>query len=832
MLRAVPEPKDFQRFVEGLWASIAGGEVVVFCGAGISRNSGLPLVPDFVKTVLARLGTSETDAKAILDSPLPFEAFMENLRNYSDISELLAIFEIGAPNAAHLFLAELARAGFVRTFCSTNFDALIEQALEQAGLKRDHDFEVLYRDEDLGRVRTDDRKICVVKLHGSIDDKEQMAITMNQVASKTLSANRKRAIEAVFAAGPQRRVLVLGYSCSDLFDLSPQIEAIALGQREVVLIDHHKDRAEVRAIADRAEKNPFRNFSEGRWVLCDTDELLATLQGLGKLTPPARRIVKNGGRWEDRIDAWARAADAERPGMAAHTIVGEVFFKLSDYERALRYYRRALEVAQAVGDRQREGIYLGNVANSERNLGHVAEATQHYEDAIHIARELGDESREGMWLCNLGGVLAAAGDHSKAIDLLQRALEISRGRHDLVGESYCLGNIGHSLYLTSQYEQANHHYERAIAIARDRGDKNAEATLLGSIGDTLHRRGEYRQALACHEQALTLARQVGDRDSECRWRGKIANDCSAIGDSVRAIKELERGIELARSIGSRGVESSLLSDLGNVYQESREIDKAVELHERSLRIAREIGDRGGEGTELGNIGNARHSQGRFAEALDCFEKALASAVSVGDRQLEGTWLGNLGATYYVLGDDARAIEFQQRSLDLAAQIGDRRRMADAHFNLGSATLRSGDRVAAGKHFRQAVDIYTSLFGADHERTRLARSRLDEVEPATRETLHWIQYRNGNVFELLLGSGKRVVLALTSADMALHVRDLIVARFPGDFVVAMAEGLPRELFEKNAMAEGARVEDYLFVYEGSDVFPRVLAGLEAYEPPAK
>lgn len=820
---------DLTQFVDDLWRSIEAREVAVFCGAGISLNSGLPLVPHFIRTVLERLGAAESDVRAVLDSALPFEAFVQILENCSDIAELLTIFELGTPNPTHLFLADVAKAGYVRAIATTNFDSLLEQALVQSGAVRGRDFDVLYRDEDFERVATD-RGIRVIKVHGSIDDKPNMAIMLRQVAGRVLSDARRSAIGAIFGDGPHRRVLVLGYSCSDLFDLSPHIEALAKGHREVIFIDHHCDCAELRPLSERMEKNPFGQFPEARWALCDTDALLNALRERARWPAcvPAADVSVVRRLWESKVAAWSGVCEANFPGMNGPGILGEAFFQTSDFRSAARHYQRALAAARAAGNRQRECSYLGNVANSEHALGLRDAALRRFNEAVTLARSLGDRPHEAMWLGNLAGILTESGAHAQAIPLLERSLSLNEELDDRSGVLQCLGNLGHSHYLTSDFRQAASKYEAALELARDLGDKVAEAALVGSLGNASHHLGEYHAALGHHEHALVLARQLGDRGAECNCRGKIAGECAALGMIDRAISELEQAIALARLTADRLAESARLSDLGNLRQTLGDIAQASEHHEESLRIAREIGHLPGEGSSLGNLGNARHAQGRYGEAIALYEQARTIAVRVGNRQLEGTWLGNLGATFLHLGEHARARDLFQQALTLASTLGDRPREADAEFNLGSTYESLGDHESAATHFRRAVDIYTSLVGADDDRTRRARERLEVLKM---NQLLWIQFPGGRVFALTVASEKRAVFAFTTEQSARCVHALLVDRFRMQLQIVGAEGVSRATFESACLEEGERAEDYLFVYEGTEAFGLLIKGVEACEGPA-
>ena len=91
------------------------GELAVFCGAGISYNSGIPLVFDIKKKILEEIELKSDEISSILDFPMPFEFFMESLINLHKTELLFDVFESAQPNANHYFMAYLAKSGFLKT---------------------------------------------------------------------------------------------------------------------------------------------------------------------------------------------------------------------------------------------------------------------------------------------------------------------------------------------------------------------------------------------------------------------------------------------------------------------------------------------------------------------------------------------------------------------------------------------------------------------------------------------------------------------------------------------------------------------------------------------
>src|SRR5438067_1057275 len=110
----IPTANDIVRDLIG---SIRTCRTVLFVGAGISRNSSVPIVGDMVPYIVDKLGVSREDQSVLFrDGSLrmPFEAFMQTLGDHTNIVQLFDVFARGTPNINHVMLAQLMRAGYVR----------------------------------------------------------------------------------------------------------------------------------------------------------------------------------------------------------------------------------------------------------------------------------------------------------------------------------------------------------------------------------------------------------------------------------------------------------------------------------------------------------------------------------------------------------------------------------------------------------------------------------------------------------------------------------------------------------------------------------------------
>jgi hypothetical protein len=163
------------------------GVYALLIGSGVSKAAGIPtgweIVLDLIRKVAYMEGEKPTseletwyqqrfcevpDYSKLLDrlTTTPAER-MALLRSYFEPTEEEREQGLKVPTPTHQAIATLAKHGYVRMILTTNFDRLIEMALEEAGIVPD----VISSDDDLrGAMPYVHSRCLVVKLHGDYRD--------------------------------------------------------------------------------------------------------------------------------------------------------------------------------------------------------------------------------------------------------------------------------------------------------------------------------------------------------------------------------------------------------------------------------------------------------------------------------------------------------------------------------------------------------------------------------------------------------------------------------------------------------------------------------------
>ncbi|XP_054994447.1 G-protein-signaling modulator 2 isoform X3 [Sorex araneus] len=314
---------------------------------------------------------------------------------------------------------------------------------------------------------------------------------------------------------------------------------------------------------------------------------------------------------------------------AIYSQLGNAYFYLHDYAKALEYHHHDLTLARTIGDQVGEAKASGNLGNTLKVLGNFDEAVVCCQRHLDISRELNDKVGEARALYNLGNVYHAKGKSFSC-----------PGPHDV--EEF-------PEEVRSALQAAVDYYEENLSLVTALGDRAAQGRAFGNLGNTHYLLGNFRDAVIAHEQRLLIAKEFGDKAAERRAYSNLGNAYIFLGEFETASEYYKKTLLLARHLKDRAVEAQSCYSLGNTYTLLQDYDKAIDYHLKHLAIAQELNDRIGEGRACWSLGNAYTALGNHDRAMHFAEKHLEISREVGDRSGELTARLNLSDLQMVLG---------------------------------------------------------------------------------------------------------------------------------------------------------------------------------------
>ncbi|XP_069799122.1 G-protein-signaling modulator 1 isoform X1 [Dendropsophus ebraccatus] len=314
---------------------------------------------------------------------------------------------------------------------------------------------------------------------------------------------------------------------------------------------------------------------------------------------------------------------------AIYSQLGNAYFYLKEYSKALEYHKHDLTLARSIGDRIGEAKASGNLGNTLKILGQYDEAIACCQRHLDISREQGDKVGEARALYNAGNVY-----HAKGKQLSWNMPQIPGDLSEEVKETLL---------------KATNYYERNLALVKELGDRAAQGRAYGNLGNTHYLLGNFNEAIAFHKERLSIAKEFGDKAAERRAYSNLGNAHIFLGKFDASAEYYKKTLQLSRQLKDQAVEAQACYSLGNTYTLLQDYERAIEYHLKHLSIAQELGDRVGEGRASWSLGNAYVSLGNHEEALRYARKHMEISCEIGDRNGELTARMNVTQLQSALG---------------------------------------------------------------------------------------------------------------------------------------------------------------------------------------
>lgn len=255
-----------------------------------------------------------------------------------------------------------------------------------------------------------------------------------------------------------------------------------------------------------------------------------------------------------------------------------------DYQQTGAWLRRALELANALGEPGRLARSLNRLGNWHVNRGESEEGLGLHEQALALFEAEGDRQGMADTLDLLGMANGLYGDTHSSVRQFGRAIELYRGLGDYAGLSSALasramfsGGVSGAPMVNAYrgYDACAADLAESLGLARQidwlAGQAYAEYTAC-PVCETF---GEYGAALAHARAALALATSIDHRQWMAAAHEALGQTYLALLAPEQALRHLREGLALAQALGSEVFSRKSTSRLATAYLLDGDLPLAV-----------------------------------------------------------------------------------------------------------------------------------------------------------------------------------------------------------------------------------------------------------------
>lgn len=246
----------------------------------------------------------------------------------------------------------------------------------------------------------------------------------------------------------------------------------------------------------------------------------------------------------------ASIAAGDDPAVVARALTRQagVYRRLSEWDQAVTYARRAYELAEDAGLHDLRAEALVGEGNALMCAGRFDEALSVYR---RLARVATDDRQQGIAEQNIGSIYAQRGEHERARAAFESSRFLFQQAGYMRGEAIASNNLGRLALDCGEHSAAESLLQRALIGARAVDDAELTSLALLNLAQLRFAQG------ALHSAAMMVAgAHAHFVESENRWRQieclcVLADVAEREGRAAEARDYLLRGAELARAIDAQ-----------------------------------------------------------------------------------------------------------------------------------------------------------------------------------------------------------------------------------------------------------------------------------------
>lgn len=326
----------------------------------------------------------------------------------------------------------------------------------------------------------------------------------------------------------------------------------------------------------------------------------------------------------------AKVGKSKKLISGASYIVGLSYYYQNQYDSALTYYNRSLDIRQELGDDQGIADLYNVIGLIYEEYGDNSKTLEYFQKSLKTSLNCNYKNGESKTLTNLGLLYWKLGSYDLALENFFKALNIHENLDDQYGIASSYENIGIIYCSLSRYNDALEYYMKSYKIRQELGNLYDISFSLANIGVVFKNIEKYDKALEYFQQALDLGIKIDDK----------------------------KGI------------ASCLNNIGTIYKKNNNCNEAMDYYQRSLNIREEIGDKTGIASTLKYIGDCYKRLGNYQKSLQAINKSMEIAVELESKSIIKDNFKALSDIYIAKNNFRLALKYYKLMTDVKDSIFD------------------------------------------------------------------------------------------------------------------------------------------------------------------
>lgn len=258
--------------------------------------------------------------------------------------------------------------------------------------------------------------------------------------------------------------------------------------------------------------------------------------------------------------------------------LGYYYWSISQFDSALYYYEKGLEVRTELQDSVRMGKSYNNIGIIYWYWSIYDKALEYYRQALEMRRAIGDMRGVVLVLNNIGLLYKEWHYYEMSKDYLLEAMEESERLNDFVVRGYVKNNLGELYVEIDKPDSAMLYFQQSLDEYLQTNDLRNLVLIYCNIGNVWLQLGNIDTAKAVLKEAIAISDTTDNfrmKAVALRYLGEAEN---MLGNFSKAIEYLNEAVELDMKISAKEDLRDTYIILADVYERKGNYREALRIH--------------------------------------------------------------------------------------------------------------------------------------------------------------------------------------------------------------------------------------------------------------
>ena len=252
---------------------------------------------------------------------------------------------------------------------------------------------------------------------------------------------------------------------------------------------------------------------------------------------------------------------------------GIVSSDMGDYEKAIDYYSRSLNIAEQINDTSNIAKCYTNIGNVYYYLGRYDKSIENHQKSLKLMEQVGHKSGIANCYSNIGVIHMYQKNYKNAIEYFELSLKLYEELKHLQGMCTCYNNLGFVYHDQMINKKALEYYEKSLEIALSLNNVRIMMSTYNNIGIIYKESGDFEKAIDYYNKSLGIAEMLEDKTRTAQLLGNISSLHYTLADSIVKDEKLKK-IHFTQAL-----------DIGiKAYNNAKEINAVPLLNNISLTM--------------------------------------------------------------------------------------------------------------------------------------------------------------------------------------------------------------------------------------------------------